>query len=92
MMKAAGVPPLAGLGLIAARDVDGVEAVILPYGGRQESDLEFLCRLICHDDYTSVLVKKGRETVSLAPCWKPSGPKIPRGAASPGAGKTHVAL
>ncbi|EEW59446.1 hypothetical protein SCH4B_0986 [Ruegeria sp. TrichCH4B] len=37
-------------------------------------------------------MKKGRETVSPAPCWKPSGPKIPRGAANPDAGKTHTAL
>ncbi len=48
MVETAGITPLVRIGLIAARQVDGIESVILPDGGCDEADFEFLCRLICH--------------------------------------------
>lgn len=48
MVETAGIAPLAGIGLVAARQVNGIEPVVLPDGGRDKADLEFMCWLICH--------------------------------------------
>lgn len=48
MMEAAGIAPVAGVGLVGAGQVDGIKAVIVPDGGRDKADFQLMCRLVCH--------------------------------------------
>lgn len=41
--KAAGIAPIAVLRLVRACQVDGEKAVVVPNGGRNQADFEFVC-------------------------------------------------
>lgn len=91
MVETAGIAPFAGISLVGSRQIDGIEAVIVPNGGGCQADFEFLCRLVCHGVVTFGLifgVRKGAELFRPRP-EEPSGPKIPCGAAKLNTGKTR---
>lgn len=48
MVETVRIAPFAGIGLVGAGHIDGIEAVIVPDGCCDQADLEFLCRLVCH--------------------------------------------
>lgn len=48
MMETVGVAPFAGIGFVAAGQINRIEPVILPDGGRDQANFELMCRLVCH--------------------------------------------
>ena len=81
--------PLVVIVFVCAGDIDGIKPVVIPDRGRDASDFDFMGWLrhvfgfLCLIQNACGRQRKGARCDTSRPLLKPSGPKIPHGAANP---------